>query len=161
MDWFARAFYTHHDGYARYTFVGKEQALINAMALIYPSRFITVWYNDPEAPVHQDLIKGSEQSTPRPVDQSFLGRCSSEWFYYQFFLSDSTTRAQMQDQWLTGDHPWRDALLYGWMFWRAKDKTPCQLTRVLSLEDALKRQFGNSWSARPTAATVPEQVSWS
>ena len=62
-------------------FVGKDQTLINALVLLFPERFITVWYNDPDTPAH--LAKG---------DGTFLGQCSNEWFYCQFWLSDVNTR---------------------------------------------------------------------
>lgn len=147
-QWWARAFYTHHDQFlSEEIFIGKDQSIANALALLYAPRVLTVWYNDPEAPEHIALARGP--------DKSALGQCDSAWFYYQFFVADAETRAAMRTQWIAVASKWR-----WWGWWNARDTEPCRVTRVLGMEAVLKRQFGQTWRAPQSDVGVPEKIDW-
>jgi len=141
IDWWARTFYTYHDHYlSSEFFVGKDQILINALLLLFPERFIAVWYNDPDAPAH--LAKG---------DGSFLGQCSDEWFYYQFWLSNTQTKESMRDLWIYNASKWR---VWGW--WRPKDTKRCEDTRMLTIKEVLRRTFGDEWKSPLRRVEIPD-----
>lgn len=148
IEWWARAYYAYHDNYLSFEiFIGKDEALTNALIILFPERFITVWYNDPQAPAHLAL----KQTRP---DQSFLGQCGSEWFYYQFWLADQQEKYAMREQWLRKVHGW---LLWGW--WR--DKTRCRETRLLTMREVLTRTFSTGWKPPGRRVKVPESLQWS
>ncbi|KAJ3749378.1 hypothetical protein DFH05DRAFT_1476494 [Lentinula detonsa] len=133
VRWWKELFYLYHDHYlTEGIFVGKDQTLINALFLLYPSRIITVWVTDPDAPAHQGLITSVEGS---------LGSCGDNWYYYQFWLSDVQTRNQMRKLWNSS-----------WFQWW-KERSTCRLTRTLSVKDVLNRRFGAKWS--PPTGSLP------
>ncbi|KDR69864.1 hypothetical protein GALMADRAFT_77116 [Galerina marginata CBS 339.88] len=149
IDWFARTFYAYHDHYLSLEiFIGKDISLINTLFFLFPEHFITVWHNDPDAPAHLALHRTD------PED-SFLGQCGSAWHYYQFWLSDTSTKEAMRDLWIRNATRWR---LWGW--WRSVDKTRCQDTRVLGVVDVLKRQLGAGWRAPGRMVNVPDKLNW-
>ncbi|KAJ3513355.1 hypothetical protein NLJ89_g2999 [Agrocybe chaxingu] len=135
IEWYARTYYAYHDHFLSLeVFVGKDQALINALLMLFPERFLTVWAQDPDAPAHLALN--------RPKDKGgFLGQCGTERFYYQFFLSDEKTREAMQKLWVEKASRWR-----WWGWWRWRDTEPCRTTRVLAMKDMLKRKLGEGWN---------------
>ena len=111
---------------------------MNALFLLFPDRFITVWMNDPIAPAHAGLL---------PIlDEGYLGSCGSEWYYYQFWLADERTRAEMRELWL-GWLRWKE-----WTWWRERQR--CRVTRVLGMKGALERRFGFGWTP-PFAEVAP------
>jgi len=121
IEWWQRVFYTYHNhNLSLGFFVGKDQTLINALFLLFPSRIIAVWLDDPLAPAHMGLFPF--------VDEGALGRCGPEWFYYQW---------RMVREIFDRDFRW------AWSWWR--DRQSCQLTRVLSMRRVLERQFGVGW----------------
>ncbi|KIK05858.1 hypothetical protein K443DRAFT_328132 [Laccaria amethystina LaAM-08-1] len=131
ISWWSNAYYAYHNYYLTLgLFVGKDQTLINALFLLFPDRFITVWMYDPIAPAHAGLV---------PVfDQGYLGSCGSEWYYYQFWLADERTRVEMRELWL-GSSRWKE-----WTWWRERQR--CRVTRVLGMKGALERRFGFGWT---------------
>jgi hypothetical protein len=145
IEWLARAYYTYHDHYLSFElFIGKDEAITNALIFLFPERFVTVWYNDPEAPAHRAL----KQTRP---DRSFLGQCGSEWFYYQFWLADLQEKHAMREQWQRKVHAWP---FWGW--WR--DKTRCQDTRLLTMRDVLRRTFSDGWKPPSRRVNLPESL---
>ncbi|KAJ7855885.1 hypothetical protein B0H14DRAFT_2753725, partial [Mycena olivaceomarginata] len=127
VGWWRRTFYAYHDHYLGLNlFVGKDQTLINAIFLLFPSRVIAVWLDDPEAPAHKGML--------HKVDDGALGNCGSEWFYYQFWLARPFERNAMRKIW---DSKWT------WTWW--KQRQQCRVTRVTSMKDLLQRQFGSDW----------------
>jgi hypothetical protein len=106
-------------------FVGKDQTLINALFLLFPSRFIAVWLGDPEAPAYTG-------STPHGA----LGNCGPEWFYYQFWLGSAFERAAMRKS-------WDSSARWSWDFWRQRPQ--CRVTRVVEMKGLLQRRFGSGW----------------
>jgi hypothetical protein len=126
VRWWKELFFLYHDHYlSQGIFVGKDQTLINALFLLYPSRVITTWVTDPDAPAHKGLISSVEGA---------LGSCGDNWYYYQFWLSDVQTRNQMRNIWNSKS----------WFRWW-KERSTCRLTRVLSVKDILIRRFGPNW----------------
>jgi hypothetical protein len=120
-------FYTYHDYYLfeKGFFVGKDQTVFNALFFLFPERIITVWQFDPQAPNYVGLLDWP------------LGPCGSTWFYYQFFFAAENDRDAMRDIWSsTVSWPWS---------WLTDGR--CRSTRVLAVEDVLKRQFGRDWKA--------------
>ncbi|KAF8161545.1 hypothetical protein B0H34DRAFT_841064 [Crassisporium funariophilum] len=85
IEWWARTYYTYHNHYLSLdVFVGKDHSLINALLLLFPSRFITVYPSDASAPAHLALA--------RKPGQAPLGLCGAERFYYQFWLAGGGSR---------------------------------------------------------------------
>lgn len=91
--------------------MGKDQPLINAIMMLNPKRFISVWASDP-AP----QLSSSEHGLVKRAESSPLGLCGASWYYYEFFLASKTEQAAMADQWnkewssmLTKFRPWKGA----------------------------------------------------
>ncbi|KAH9478683.1 hypothetical protein JR316_0009141 [Psilocybe cubensis] len=139
ISWWSRTYYAYHNHYLSLgKFVGKDQTLINALFLLFPSRIITVWYRDPLSAAHAGVIPF--------FDEGFLGACSSEWWYYQFWLADRSAREQMRDIWVSWSK-WA-----GWEWY--KERQRCRLTGVESMQDLLERQFGKTWVSPSKAVVV-------
>ena len=148
IDWYTRTFYAYHDKYLSLdVFIGKDQAIANALLVLFPDRFITVWYNDPIAPAHLQLN--------RTVQESFLGQCDSERAYYQFWLADEGTQDRMRDMWIRKQDRWR-----WWGWWRPKDRMRCQSTRALAMKGVLRRPFGAGWQPPQASLVVPSTLYW-
>ncbi|KAJ3926258.1 MAG: hypothetical protein NXY57DRAFT_1029640 [Lentinula lateritia] len=136
VRWWKELFYLYHDYYlSQGIFVGKDQTLINALFLLHPSRVITVWVSDPDAPAHQGLVSSIEGP---------LGSCGDNWYYYQFWLSDVHTRNQMRKLWNSKS----------WFHWW-KERSTCRLTRTLSIKDVLNHRFGANWTPPSAALALP------
>ena len=156
IDWYTRTFYAYHDKYLSLrVFVGKDQATANALLVLFPDRFITVWYNDPKAPAHLQLNRTTTSTSTTTVQESFLGQCNSERFYYQFWLADEETKDKMRDVWIQKQNRWK---FWGW--WRRKDRVRCQSTRALAMKEVLRRLFGVSWEPPQASNAVPSTLSW-
>ncbi|KAJ6512121.1 hypothetical protein C8R47DRAFT_1093613 [Mycena vitilis] len=129
VAWWRRTFYAYHDLYIkRDIFVGKDQTLINAIFLLFPSRLIAVWLGDPGAPEHIGRLP--------VVDEGALGNCGAEWFYYQFWLATASDRQAMRDLWASNAR-------WSWGWWRQRQQ--CRVTQVSAMKDLLQRQFGPDW----------------
>ncbi|KAF7365368.1 hypothetical protein MVEN_00409000 [Mycena venus] len=129
VAWWRRTFYAYHDYYLNLgLFVGKDQTLINAIFLLFPSRVIAVWLDDPESPAHKGMLP--------VVDEGALGNCGAEWFYYQFWLATPSERVAMRNIWESNAR-------WSWIWWRVRQQ--CRVTRVSSMKDLLKRRFGRDW----------------
>ncbi|KAF7299133.1 hypothetical protein MIND_00861800 [Mycena indigotica] len=129
VSWWRQTFYNYHDYYLQLgLFVGKDQTLINAIFLLFPSRIFAVWLGDPDAPAHNGLLP--------LVDQGPLGNCGPEWFYYQFWLASPAERSGMHDIWESNAR-------WSWSWWKKREK--CRLTRLSTMTDLLKHRFGPDW----------------
>ncbi|KIK69006.1 hypothetical protein GYMLUDRAFT_67709 [Collybiopsis luxurians FD-317 M1] len=136
VRWWTELFYLYHDHYLNQgIFVGKDQTLINALFLLYPSRVITVWVSDPDAPAHQGLVSSVEGP---------LGNCGDRWYYYQFWLSNTQTRNAMRNL-------WNSKLWFPW--W--KERSTCRITGVLSIKNVLAGRFGPNWTPPKASLTLP------
>ncbi|PPQ71597.1 hypothetical protein CVT24_006457 [Panaeolus cyanescens] len=126
-EWWAKVFYGYHDYCISQGFMcGKDQTVFNAVFMLFPKRMITVWVYDPDAPAHGGLLPY--------INRGFLGACGPEWYYYQWWLSDRTTRDEMRALWLRGDRePWEAR------WWKVRE--PCRFTRVLSMVEVIRRTF--------------------
>ncbi|KAJ7175415.1 hypothetical protein C8R46DRAFT_1078825 [Mycena filopes] len=139
VSWWRDVYYAYHDHYLRQgMFVGKDQNLIHALFLLFPSRIIAVWLDDPEAPAHKELLP------PKNPAEGLMGTCGENWFYYQFFLAKWADRVSM-------NVIWDNAARWSWGGWRPRHE--CRLTRVVWVKDLLHRQFGNDWN--PPASSIP------
>ncbi|KAJ7758556.1 hypothetical protein DFH07DRAFT_741680 [Mycena maculata] len=128
VAWWRRTYYAYHDHYLHLgQFVGKDQTLINAIFLLFPSRIIAVWLDDPDAPGHKSLPL---------IEDGALGNCGAEWFYYQFWLAQPAEQKAMHELWDT-DSRW------SWDWWRKRQE--CRVTRVSAMKDLLQRRFGHDW----------------
>ncbi|KAF8911670.1 hypothetical protein CPB84DRAFT_1842143 [Gymnopilus junonius] len=96
MTWFSGIFYSYHDHFLKlgYASIRDNTAIYNALLLLHPSRFITVWMSDPSAPAHGGL-------PPSFLGQGHLGACGDGGYYYQWWLSDRETREKMRRLWMT------------------------------------------------------------
>lgn len=106
ISWWRNLYFTYHDLYlSQGVFVGKDQTLINALILLNPKRFISVWLFDPMPPDTSSLPHESvpHEHAPRRVSRrdgkTPLGLCGSTWYYYQFFLASASEREAMTAIW--------------------------------------------------------------
>ncbi|KAJ7486447.1 hypothetical protein FB451DRAFT_1349901 [Mycena latifolia] len=138
VAWWRRTYYAYHDYYLGLgLFVGKDQTLINALFLLFPSRIIAVWLGDPLAPAHAGLL---------PLfDQGALGNCGAEWHYYQFWLAAASERQAMREI-------WESNMRWEWSWWRRRQQ--CRETRAISMKALLQRQFGRGWEPPRHTITV-------
>lgn len=81
-----------------------------------------------------------------------MGACGNSWFYYQFFLADSTERKLMGEMWMSeledkfgNQWPWKD-----WKWWWARQE--CKLARVVWINDMVSNAFGKGWSVENSLA---------
>ncbi|KAJ7729708.1 hypothetical protein DFH07DRAFT_994850 [Mycena maculata] len=108
VSWWRATYYAYHDHYLRQGhFVGKDQNLIHALFLLFPSRVIGVWLDDPDAPAHKALLPLENK------DEGFLGTCGENWFYYQFWLASAPARESMHKI-------WESAARWTWGWWRQR-----------------------------------------
>ncbi|EJC99896.1 uncharacterized protein FOMMEDRAFT_22912 [Fomitiporia mediterranea MF3/22] len=142
-DWWEKYYYAYHDHYlAQHVFVGKDQTLINALFLLRPSHFISVWHGDPDAPAA--LFRPATFSS---LDTEFvLGDCGDQWYYYQFFLASDEERDKMREVW---NRTWY------WDFWKkewwTRRRESCRLTRTVDMLTSLRRMFGDGWNPPPSS----------
>ncbi|KAJ7644312.1 hypothetical protein FB45DRAFT_293180 [Roridomyces roridus] len=140
VAWWRNTYYAYHDHYLRQgLFVGKDQNLIHSLMMLFPSRFIGVWLDDPEAPAHKALVP-LQVNNPT---EGFLGTCGENWFYYQFWFASATARESM-------NRIWESAARWSWGGWRQRHE--CRSTRVVWIKDLLQRQFGQDW--RPPVSSI-------
>ncbi|PPQ87002.1 hypothetical protein CVT24_002558 [Panaeolus cyanescens] len=164
IDWFARTFYAYHKHYLAFDlFVGKDQTLINALFLLFPERFITIYERDISAPAFLALNEHNPGAThnPVPVPQDpehtgYLGQCGSEWFYYQFMFASGGVREKAKKMWVERERQrWR---VWGW--WRGKDLRECRETRVVGMRGVLRRVFGDGWNGAVGSVSVPDELEY-
>ncbi|TFY63943.1 hypothetical protein EVG20_g6117 [Dentipellis fragilis] len=135
INWYRRLYYSYHDAYlSRDIFVGKDQTLINALFVLFPSRFVSVWLQDNSSPAHLGIP---------PHAETAHGSCGSTWYYYEWWLADDEARETMADMWMAEKKTWKT-----WWKWRAR----CRVAPVMPMETLLKRRFGQSWM--PPKASV-------
>lgn len=115
-------------------FAGKDQTVFTTLFLLFPERFITVWQHDHKSPQYLGLSEGP------------LGSCGHEWWYYQFFVSGRGDQEKMRDIWTPDRHRHKSAKF------RLRPSSVCRVTRVLSINDVLKRSFGTHW--KPPKTTI-------
>ncbi|KAF8499351.1 hypothetical protein JB92DRAFT_2982209 [Gautieria morchelliformis] len=160
IAWWYDIYFAYHDHWLeRGIFVGEDQPLINALFLLYPSRFIGVWLSDPSAPAATSLLAKSPSFSsydvfhppPKLQLETPLGQCFESWYYYVFFMGSEAERAAVADLWLG---TWRWMWPWEWVTQVNVRKEPCRLTRVLTMEGALKRVFGEGWHSPKTSLTV-------
>ncbi|KAF8884905.1 hypothetical protein CPB84DRAFT_1850533 [Gymnopilus junonius] len=132
ISWWCRTYYPYHSHYlSRSLFVGKDQTLINALLLLFPSRFFTVYSADPQAPQRDWL-------TYIPFhDRGYLGACGSSngWYYHQYFLASHEERRKQGEVWFKEEAarwPWRWLDATG-MWWRRERE--CRLLGGENWED--------------------------
>ncbi|KAH7907511.1 hypothetical protein BJ138DRAFT_494138 [Hygrophoropsis aurantiaca] len=107
IAWWRSVYYAYHDAYrARGIFVGKDQTLMNALLLLFPDRFATVWLRDPIAPPNQAPLQPQlSTNTTRALTTSTSewnpedGRCGNTWYYFEWWLASTRERKTMDDAW--------------------------------------------------------------
>ncbi|TFK97541.1 hypothetical protein BDV98DRAFT_513603 [Pterulicium gracile] len=160
VHWYNSVYIAYHDYWlSKNLFVGKDQNLINALFLLFPSRFFTVFYDDedPYAAAHQPYTSIFDQRwwRARWKDWHFagayaasraLGKCGSECYYYKFFFAAQGEREVAQDHWL-GDHDGWDRWPFGTEHGMDRHDR-CRLTKATGFEKLLSRhdRFGPGWT---------------
>ncbi|KDQ56267.1 hypothetical protein JAAARDRAFT_59169 [Jaapia argillacea MUCL 33604] len=148
VEWWRNLYYTYHNAYLFSKppiFVGKDQTLINALFLLFPSRILTVYLNDPSSPTAHP-IRTPLFGLVKDERESLLGRCGSTWFYYQWWMASEGERAGMKERWIGEVTEWWRRLVGG-------QQERCRDTRVLGMLDVLRSRFGESWNP-PTASLI-------
>ncbi|KAH7884889.1 hypothetical protein F5I97DRAFT_1893153 [Phlebopus sp. FC_14] len=155
VTWWRNIYYTYHDKYlSNGIFVGKDQTLINALLLLFPRRFGTVWVHD----VHPSPSSTNEMDLDG-------GRCGNTWYYFEWWLASREERDAMRRSWDSS------AAMQRWWWktlWFVLGRTEvlnerglnfkergCRLTDGLLVEDVLRREdvFGPEWRAPTRTAT--------
>jgi len=151
ISWWRNLYFTYHNHYlSQGVFVGKDQTLINALFLLNPKRIISVWLFDPmpsDPPPNSLESVEHEQASKRLSrrdGKTPLGLCGSTWYYYQFFLASASEREAMTAIWGS----FSPLKFWQWDWWTGKNRDGrCRLTRVIAMEQLLKRVFGQGWKA--------------
>jgi len=128
VEWWKEVYLKYHDYwlFKRGAFVGQDRTMFNSLSLLFPGRIITVWPSDSHAP-------SSLQDKVNP-----LGICGdTRWYFRYFFSSRSEQRAIGA---LLKSRIWR----MPWQLFSPVEE--CRLTRVLGMEDVLRRNFGSGWN---------------
>jgi hypothetical protein len=126
IRWYTSTFYEYHDHYLSLGhFVGKDQTLINALFLLFPRRFVTLWRRDP-----------SSRTKFWPS-----GKCGGEWYYYEFALAKENERNAMESIW-EKKMSWFWRVLRGWV---PGGTAKCPLPPGLAMESVLAETFGERW----------------
>jgi hypothetical protein len=142
IEWWRRVFYAYHDTYLESgMFVGKDQTVMNAILIVHAERVVTVWHGDPEAPAHVGMPEGKRM----------LGECGDAggWFYYQWWLAGKGERRRMSEIWER--RIWAKMWWWMWGVWERRGMMRggvverCRETRVLMIEEILRRRFGEGW----------------
>lgn len=153
INWWYKLYFTYHDNWLhKGAFVGRDQAVVNALFLLFPSRFITTWLNDPRASTARTILRttpGFESYTPLKPPPSYvmatpLGQCLDPLAYHVFYFASISERDKMTNAWLErrrwAKWPWQ------WLRQMNTPKVPCTLTKILSIEGILRsRVFGRTW----------------
>ncbi|TFK26312.1 hypothetical protein FA15DRAFT_616074 [Coprinopsis marcescibilis] len=169
ISWFSHTFYTYHDRYLSMNyFVGKDQTIFNAIMLLFPTRFVTVWNHDPLAPAISQLRTALVHNPATNPQSPFgsvtakvvswlkgaaaLGNCRDDWYYYHFFLASEREQEAMRDLWEKEERE-RDGEKGWWWTWAVSEEKAewwrvnarCRATSRLGFEQVTKRQFGKEW----------------
>ncbi|KZV95185.1 hypothetical protein EXIGLDRAFT_766451 [Exidia glandulosa HHB12029] len=85
LEWWLDAYFSYMRYYlSEGHFIGNDQSIMNALFMLYPERFITVWNRDPRAP-----------SSPGLSHYGGLGYCGDPWYYYISWMGKDVERKRM------------------------------------------------------------------
>lgn len=111
--------------------------MINGLFMLFPARFVTVWY-------HDDDLRSADALNPEAQNQlAGRGICASEWYYYHFWLSNSQAQDRLRRVW--------DEQKSHSIWWRIKQwfsSTPihsCQVAPTRTVAELFHKAFGNGW----------------
>ncbi|PPR07462.1 hypothetical protein CVT26_013432 [Gymnopilus dilepis] len=157
IHWWSKIYYAYHNYYlSSGLFVGKDQTLINALLLLFPSRFISVYFADSEAP-QRDFL------THIPFhDYGYRGACGSSngWYYYQYFMASPAERARQEEVWISQEFEewWMWRWLLRWFvperWWRRE--RACRLAGGENWENLATRRLGKGWEPPARRVAVPD-----
>ncbi|KAF9783976.1 hypothetical protein BJ322DRAFT_1067874 [Thelephora terrestris] len=127
IEWWKRVYLKYHDYWLfnREAFVGQDETMFNSLSLLFPGRIITVWPRDPHAPAAL-----GDKADP-------LGVCGNLRWYFRYFFASRTERRRLGA--FFKSRVWR----MPWQIFSPVEE--CRLTRVLGMEDVLRRNFGAKW----------------
>lgn len=149
VEWWKEVYLKYHDYwlFKRGAFVGQDRTMFNSLSLLFPGRIITVWPSDPYAPgLLEDKVNPlgvcGDMYVPIPpfhypavIFNSNL--VCSRW-YFRYFLSSQQEQRTVGA--LLKSRVWR----MPWQIFSPVEE--CRLTRVLGMEDVLRRNFGSGWN---------------
>lgn len=160
IRWWREIYYSYHNKYlSQGVFVGKDQTLVNALLLLFPQRFGTVWVHDPLSPSNSTMQTG-------PIDLNG-GRCGNTWYYFEWWMASQSEREAMKRSWdrTIGINRWWWKAMW-FLLGRTEvlketdlhfEEQGCRLTDALLVESLLRREdvFGSQWQI--PARTVQQQ----
>ena len=152
--------------FKRGAFVGQDRTMFNSLSLLFPERIITVWPSDQYAPnsledevnplgMCGDMYVLFSASINRPQRSHFHEPPSTptsicrRW-YFRYFLSSCPEQQTIGT--LLKSSVWR----MPWQIFSPVEE--CRTTRVLGMEDILRRNFGSGWN--PPAAGLDLSVDY-
>jgi len=121
--------------------------MFNSLSLLFPGRIITVWPGDPHAPgLLEDKVNplGVCGDTYVPIPRFhypaviFNSNLMCSRWYFRYFLSSQPEQHTVGA--LLKSRVWR----MPWQIFSPVEE--CRLTRVLGMEDVLRRNFGSGWN---------------
>ncbi|EJD32439.1 hypothetical protein AURDEDRAFT_178493 [Auricularia subglabra TFB-10046 SS5] len=91
LQWFNKAYFTYFYHYldAGY-FAGKDQTVWNALLMLFPDRFVTVFASDPQT------MPGGKNRGQGPGD------CGGWWGYYAYWLAPPHERLATEEEFFNG-----------------------------------------------------------
>jgi hypothetical protein len=136
--------------FKRGAFVGQDKRMFNSLALLFPGRIITVWPSDPHAPglledqanplgVCGDVyVQIPRFHHPAIILNNYTNLASCSRWYFRYFLSSRSEQRAISAS--LKSRIWR----MPWQIWYPVKE--CRTTRVLGMEDVLRRSFGSGWN---------------
>ena len=146
VSWYKSVFYAYHNAYISPArgphFVGKDESVMNAIMLLFPERFITVWAKNPNPQLVDEAYPTDHLPSELP-----LGTCGNPSTFYQFFLASSPARDIMIENFKTDTSIWHN---WPWK-WKPMEwfhhRNNCQLPKTLGMIYVLKNTFGKGWQS--------------
>ena len=131
-------FYAYHDHYlSKGIFVGKDQTLINALLLLFPHRFLTLWARTSL----EHRLNGMKFEA---------GMCGPHWYFYEFVLANGAERGKMNRRWAEEMKVWQTFKVK----WLKLGGPSCTPTRALPMDRALRMGLGSDWRAPDTTIRI-------
>lgn len=162
IGWLYEAYFAYHDHWLRSgRFVGKDDAIFNAIILLHPSRIFSLWLFDPissRALAILSSLQFSSYSPENPPPKEMLltpiGECHDYSAYPIFFLGLEAERNEMARSWL---NRWRWMWPWQWIRQAMIKRQTCSLTQILSMQPTLSdKAFNGNWSP-PSSRIYPQE----
>ncbi|KZS86719.1 hypothetical protein SISNIDRAFT_420580 [Sistotremastrum niveocremeum HHB9708] len=134
IEWYSRAFYALHDHFlSQRQFVGSDLAITNALFLLQPHRFITLWPSDPQKPARGNCGPSKDLRS-----------------YPLYWTASDQEREETAKAWIWNAKwkPWKGD------WWTGKAGERCGTVEIVGMKGLLERLFGKGWRPPGTSISV-------